>query len=279
MNEIDKIVFDGKTMSIYQDDGVVSMKAQIQDVISLKGQNDVPTIGILKTDEAREDIIKQLNSFFDDFIVSAMLKELSEITKSKLDESFIDLLIYETVKQVPDLTIKSEYKLDCVDRFEYEAIILYTYKKWINRKIKSERSTKEKNFIDYINKNIKNDIYDLKDLDKFINNIDVKTIAKNKIEDLSTSDMMYCYDMIHKNDNMIILMNHEDGIKDFIDYFEIDYEDFVELLIGNSLYSTMEMFIVSDGKNKLFSCDDDYLINDLINNLTTECAEWIVERY
>lgn len=279
MNEIDKITFDGKTMSIYQGDNVISMKGNIQDVISLKYQNNVPKIGILKTEEARDDILLQLDILFDDFVVSSLIMQLSEITKSKLDSSFIDLLIYVTIKQVPDITIEYGYKLDCVDRDEYEAIILYTYKKWINTKIIDERTTKEKIFINYVNKDIKNDINDLKDLNEFINKMNVKKIAKSKIEDLSTSDMMYCHDITHRNENLIMFMNHRDGIRDLINHFEMDYEDFVEFLIDNALYETMETFIVSNGKDKLFSCDDKYVITDLLDNMTTECAEWIVERY
>ena len=277
MNEIDKINFDGSTMSIYQNDDVISLKATIDDVISLKAQNNVIIVSILKSDEARKDILEQLDALFDDFIVSASIKALSELTDSILDESFIDLLIYETIKQTPDLTIYSGYKLDCVERLEYEAIILSAYKKWINRKIESQRTIIEKTFIDYVNKDIKNDIHDLTDLKEFIDKINYKEIAKKQIKYLSTSDKMHCYDMIHKNDNMIILMNHEDGIKDLIDFFEIDYEDFVKLIIENAFYNTMEEYIISDGE-KLFSCHDNYLINDLTNNLTTECAEWIIKK-
>lgn len=199
------------------------------------------------------------------------LEEIQNILNIKFTHEDLQRIIEELMLQAVDLVIPG-YRLGRVSDEELEVIVLEGLRVCLANSDSTGllHMVWEKLAID----NIKEELHSIDDLKAY-----VEEIAKDKMVNLSISDMMHCYNMIHKNDNLIIFMNHKDSIKDFIDYFKIDYEDFIGLVVGNSFYEPTENYLVSDGKNKLFTYDDELLINDLLSNMTTECAEWIIKHY
>lgn len=108
--------------------------------------------------------------------------------------------------------------------------------------------------------------------------MDLREQAKNKLDKLSTSDIMCAFDIIGRDylDGETSFVNHADSIYDLIEQFELSPNEIIEYICDNEFYHSNDLFLTFDGEVLCSFRDLDYFKHMILKKMNGECAEFIM---
>lgn len=108
--------------------------------------------------------------------------------------------------------------------------------------------------------------------------MDLREQAKNKLDKLSTSDIICAFDIIGNEflGGEMCYFNNLQSFCELIDDFELEADEILEFILKNKNYSISDCFISFDGKTLTSFKNTEYFKEMIIEKMNGECAEFIM---